>query len=516
MSRLFIAANGDYGSPFTITSRDTTYSALSAFCRFKLSSTAPGAGSVLVGKGFDSVFNSTEWYLFINNVSAGVDAVQFQIYDGTGWGASANVPNLFDGLWHSAAGVYINGTYQVFFDGRIVATAGGQHAPTKNNAWLAVAAVVVNNSSVQNYFDGKLQDVAIWNTNLSPRDIFRLHSGERPKDVRLANLMQYWTFEGGAPSNNEQSACGGSPLLFTDTGGAGYPYLTYDNPPLITQEQEAPWTQLKGYAVGGTTFNQSVLASNTPTASMIRQTAKSLLSANTPPASVFRQTSKTIQAVDTPVASLAEARVKLQSVLATNTPPASVTRQTSKTLTSSDTPVSSIIKQATKTLQATDTPVASVTKQTTEPLQATNTPAASLSETKVKLQSVQATNTPVASMIRQTAKSLLAQTSPVSNIVRQIAKFLRSSTTPSASVGKGRTQSLQATNTPVADLSATTGGVTNVSLQATNTPVASVSAIFRARVLVARAVGAVALIWNLITKTEQVTDADGSIDEVDE
>jgi hypothetical protein len=189
-------------------------------------------------------------------------------------------------------------------------------------------------------------------------------------------------------------------------------------------------------ASGGTTYNQSVLASCSPIASLVRQTGKPLATSTAPVATLVRQTTKPFKASTSPVATLVAIKVVLVSLQAVANAVASLVRSTGKPHQATTAPPASLIRQTAKPFASLTAPVASLTRQTGKPLKTTTAPVASLSAIKVVLLALQAATAPIASLVRMPAKPLQAVTAPAATVRRGVGKRLQALATAIASLAE--------------------------------------------------------------------------------
>jgi hypothetical protein len=159
--------------------------------------------------------------------------------------------------------------------------------------------------------------------------------------------------------------------------------LTDDEMALVTDDPYG-LLRLAGYrfllatVASSTTYNQSVLASCSPVASLSRQVGKPLSATTSPAASLTRSTGKIVRASASAAASVTAIKVVLLSLQATASAVASMVRQTGKQVLASTAPQTSLTRAIAKALRATTSPVASLTRQTGKLLRASASAAASL------------------------------------------------------------------------------------------------------------------------------------------
>lgn len=232
-------------------------------------------------------------------------------------------------------------------------------------------------------------------------------------------------------------------------------------------------------AAGGTTYNQSVLASTTPASALVRQTGKPqaitnsavaalaraigkpVLATNTPASQVVRQTGKPQQASNTSTASLSQIKVVLASILASNTPAARLVRQTGKNVLASDAATAALARSVGKPQSASNAALATVTKQTAKSLLQSNAALASLTQIRVFLSTLLASTTPVSRLVRAIGRPLLASNAAAAAVTKAISRSLSASNAVVAGLTKQTAKALRAINSALADLLATllSGGV---------------------------------------------------------
>jgi hypothetical protein len=171
-------------------------------------------------------------------------------------------------------------------------------------------------------------------------------------------------------------------------------------------------------APSGTTFNQSVLASNQPTNSIVRQAGKPLRTTNTPTKTLVRAVTKPLTTTTTPTKSLNKQTAK--TLLTTSTLAASLVaaRAFLKAVLAATAPGANMVRQTGKLLLSIDGAVASVARSTAKALRASTTPAKTLTALKVKLVSLLASTAPVASVSRGVGKVLRAIASAVARLTQ--------------------------------------------------------------------------------------------------
>lgn len=278
-----------------------------------------------------------------------------------------------------------------------------------------------------------------------------------------------------------------------------------ENPGTFTSASE----QWVCYTVGvyevttGTTFNQSCLATTTPTNSRVNQTGKPLLSTTTPTKAITRDIAKVLSISTTPVSSIIKAITKgtfqtiagagvatlavsrvtllaLQAITGSNV--ATLVRSTGKlALASTGSNVAALVRQTGKIASAVTTPVSSLVRSTAKALTAATTPVASRALQTAKILRNNVTATATLTAIRVFLKSCLASTTPVGSVSRATAKIAQAATQPVTVLVRATTKILRVASTLVASLDASlvhVPQVFNVTCQAVSDAIASLASLF--------------------------------------
>ncbi|NJN16599.1 MAG: cadherin-like domain-containing protein [Oscillochloris sp.] len=129
-----------------------------------------------------------EVFLRINNGSYQVGSYSNQ-GGVTSSAAASPIPNDDAGRWVHLAGVYNGNSWILYRNGVEVARTVGAGAYTMNASWAIGARGAANN---ERFFSGLIDEVRIWNTNLSPEQIAAPLPESKP-----ASLVGAWSFEEG-------------------------------------------------------------------------------------------------------------------------------------------------------------------------------------------------------------------------------------------------------------------------------------------------------------------------------
>jgi uncharacterized membrane protein YphA (DoxX/SURF4 family) len=123
-----------------------------------------GASGVLFG-----LFNTTQanWYSYFVTMTSGTIAANSANNNNF---AGASSPNTYnDGNWHFAAAVFSASQQVLYVDGMAVQTNSSAQVPTGLNEMCIAAAQ--RSGVVDNYFNGTLDDVRVYNRALSASEV---------------------------------------------------------------------------------------------------------------------------------------------------------------------------------------------------------------------------------------------------------------------------------------------------------------------------------------------------------
>jgi hypothetical protein len=125
-----------------------------------------------------------------------------------------NTGNLADGQWHHVAATFDGTTRSVYVDGVLK----GSDTPKRHRVPPKATNVRIGSTNNSEYFNGSIDDVAIWNRALSASEITnRLSTPPNPTDRDLA---VYYSFSEANGSSVAASGASGSALTGTFVNGA--------------------------------------------------------------------------------------------------------------------------------------------------------------------------------------------------------------------------------------------------------------------------------------------------------
>lgn len=133
------------------------------------------------------------WYAFYLAAGSAANGqkVGINLANNNSFGAGANATTTYTtGTWHHACGVFTSSTSRtVYMDGGNSATDTSSVTPTNLNSVNIGAAR--RQTVTDNYFDGSIAEVGIWDAALTQAEVGALADGMSPQLVRPQNLKVY-------------------------------------------------------------------------------------------------------------------------------------------------------------------------------------------------------------------------------------------------------------------------------------------------------------------------------------
>lgn len=200
----FVAASSQYvGVANDAVHNFTTAMSLSAWIK---TSSSPDGGGILMKGDYN---NARQYYMFQdfapNSTKLGV------VLAANGSGVIAKYYRssvaINDGAWHHVAYTY-NGTgsaLKVYIDGAedTLLTKVTDNACTSLNTTANPVSIgaLYGNAARTNFWDGRLDEISLWNTTLSAADITAAYNSGHPPDLsahsKVANLISWWKMGDG-------------------------------------------------------------------------------------------------------------------------------------------------------------------------------------------------------------------------------------------------------------------------------------------------------------------------------
>jgi hypothetical protein len=134
------------------------------------------------------------------NCGSSVVCLAFDFFQGSWGGGTSYLTNISAGVWTHVAAVYNNDTNTIRFykNGTFTESIPTTPSLITNNNNLTIGR---GGDADSGYFNGKLDEIGIWNRALSSDDIYSLFNGSR---ILIANCSQ-----AGAACINSSTCCSG-------------------------------------------------------------------------------------------------------------------------------------------------------------------------------------------------------------------------------------------------------------------------------------------------------------------
>ncbi len=115
-----------------------------------------------------------------NNLATGYDLSIINGHLNFSWNAAGSIQSpqtLGNSRWYHVAVTNTSGTYRLYIDGLEVISAAGGNPSTNNNNFL-IGATGSSTNTPQDYFNGSLDELRVWNTALSVSQIREMMNQE--------------------------------------------------------------------------------------------------------------------------------------------------------------------------------------------------------------------------------------------------------------------------------------------------------------------------------------------------
>lgn len=196
-----------------------------------------------------------------------------------------------------------------------------------------------------------------------------------------------------------------------------------------------------------TTYTQTISASGTGTATMVRRTALTRSATGTGTATMTRRTAKPLAVAATGTATLIRQARKTLAATGTGTATMAVTRLALVTLSVAATGTTTMVRKTSKALAVSATVAPALVKRTAKTLAASATGTASMATLKVVLVTLSAAATGTATLVKRTGKTLAAAATSTPTLAKRTAKTLAASAGGTATLVKQPRKSLAAAAT---------------------------------------------------------------------
>jgi len=147
---------------------------------------------------------------------ARVDGViRFQARDSGGQGDAETSTTYSAGAWNHACGIERSAT-----DRSAYLNGGGKGTNTVSRVPLGLDATSIGMRNSDNFFNGRIGHVAMWDVDLSDSEVASLAAGVSPRKIRPGNLVYYAPINGQSP---EPDIVGGLDMTVAGTTVAEEP-----------------------------------------------------------------------------------------------------------------------------------------------------------------------------------------------------------------------------------------------------------------------------------------------------
>ena len=202
-----------------------------------------GSRQFLVSKDLDG--QNTPFYLALNDPSTAVFGTYRSASYGTAVEASGSAASpLSDGKWHFVAGTYDGTAFNVYIDGKLVGSTPDPYGVTPGFHSVALGRNSNGNDNTK-YFNGAMDEVEFFNTDLSPKDVAGLYAAYAPPAYYPPNAPTALTAKAVSPTQ--------ATLNWTDGGGAETGFAVDES------TDNATWTAAGTTGAHVTTFNATGL-----------------------------------------------------------------------------------------------------------------------------------------------------------------------------------------------------------------------------------------------------------------
>jgi hypothetical protein len=121
-----------------------------------------------------------------------------------------------DNSWHHFVGTYNGSTLKIYIDGVLenTASANGNLYTTGNKTSIGGVIDVTSGSEIiNNNFLGNIDEVSIFNTELSASDVTSIYNGGVPNDISSLLPLSWWRFEGSGTTATDSGSGGNNGTL---------------------------------------------------------------------------------------------------------------------------------------------------------------------------------------------------------------------------------------------------------------------------------------------------------------
>ena len=164
---------------------------------------------VIIGK--EAITSGNRSYMLYYSGTGGSFTIKFLIFTlGSSNNQAVSTSTVTDGNWHHVLGVNDGSDLKIYIDGVLEATnVGGGGAIQSSTADFFIGRRGNSSSSYREYWNGSIDEVAVWNTDQSA-NVSTIYNGGVPNDISSLSPLSWWRCGDGDTA----------PIL-TDNGSGG-------------------------------------------------------------------------------------------------------------------------------------------------------------------------------------------------------------------------------------------------------------------------------------------------------
>ena len=156
---------------------------------------------------------------------APINRIQVRIWDGSAVPITIDNTQVFDdGQWHNIVlttdALTTTDGVKIYFDGTLLTNKGTLN---NNGIYTASAGLFIGQIPNTTRFNGNIDEVALFNSELSSSDVTTIYNSGIPNDISSLSPLSWWRFEEGSGTTAKDSGSGGNdgtlingPLYDTD------------------------------------------------------------------------------------------------------------------------------------------------------------------------------------------------------------------------------------------------------------------------------------------------------------
>jgi hypothetical protein len=172
------------------------------------------------------VAKENSWYFYASN-TFGANQIKYVTHGNSGSDENVTLNATVSlNKWVYATVIYSNGNTSLYIDGVLKDTASNVAMPTSNYQ-LSIGAKSVDGGVFQEFFNGFIDDVKIYNYARTPKQIVEdMNAGHPAGGSPVGSMLGYWKFDEGYGTTAQNSGFGGSVLNGSFGTGSSAPTWT--------------------------------------------------------------------------------------------------------------------------------------------------------------------------------------------------------------------------------------------------------------------------------------------------